>query len=139
LTLATLPSYTQRVARKKESTVLVVDDERGVRESLHFLLDPHFKVEAVASGEAALTMLQNRKFDVVVLDLAMPGMSGIETLVKIREVDLEVEVVITTGYGSRQSASEIARLRAFDLVTKPFDSAHIVSIVRGAANARREA
>jgi two-component system nitrogen regulation response regulator NtrX len=119
--------------------VLVIDDERGVRESLRFLLDAHFKVEVVASGEAALTLLQDRKFDVVVLDLAMPGMSGLETLVKIREVDREVEVVITTGYGSKQSAAEIARLRAFGLVTKPFDSARILSMVRGAANARHEA
>ena len=115
------------------------DDERGVRESLRFLLEPYFEVATVESGEAALKALAEQKFVVVVLDLAMPGMSGIETLARIRKSNADVEVVITTGYGSQQSEAEIARLRAFELVTKPFESARIVSIVRGAASAGRKA
>jgi DNA-binding NtrC family response regulator len=119
--------------------VLVVDDERGVRESLRFLLEPDFTVEAVSSGEAALEALGTRTFDVVILDLAMPGMNGVETLEKIRAIDPDVEVVVSTGYSSIKATGDIGRLRAYRVVQKPFHSADIVSIVRGAARARREA
>jgi DNA-binding NtrC family response regulator len=118
--------------------VLVIDDERGVRESLRFLLEPHFAVETVAGGEAALVALGVQTFDVVVLDLAMPDMNGVETLEKIRAIDPDVEVVVSTGYGSNKATADVARLRAYCVVQKPFDSAGIVSIVRGAARARRE-
>jgi DNA-binding NtrC family response regulator len=118
--------------------VLVVDDERGVRESLHFLLEPHFTVEIASSGEAALALLAERTFDVVVLDLAMPDLNGVETLERIRAIDPRVEVVISTGYGSKTATADVARLGAYRLVQKPFNSAEIVSIVRGAARARRE-
>src|SRR6266542_614825 len=80
--------------------VLVVDDEEGVRESLRFLLDRHFCVRTVSSGESALRALREEPVDVVLLDLTMPGLGGVETLAKIREVDDAVEVVIVTGYGS---------------------------------------
>jgi DNA-binding NtrC family response regulator len=123
----------------RPSSVLVVDDERGVRESLRFLLEPHFTVEIVSDGQAALVALSARTFDVVVLDLAMPGMSGVETLEKIRTIDPDVEVVVSTGYGSNKATADVARLRAYRVVQKPFHSADIVSIVRDAARARREA
>ena len=126
------------VTAGKQPSVLVVDDERGVRESLRFLLDAHFEVEVVPSGEAALEALRGRAFDVVVLDLAMPGMSGVETLEQIRATDSEVEVVISTGYGSKKTTAEVTRLRAYHLVQKPFNSREIVQIVRDAARARRE-
>ncbi len=116
----------------------MVDDERGVRESLRLLLEPHFTVEAVSSGEAALDALGTRSFDVVILDLAMPGMNGVETLEKLRAIDRDVEVVVSTGYGSNKATADVARLRAYRVVQKPFHSADIVSIVRGAALARRD-
>ena len=127
------------VAPAPPSSVLVVDDERGVRESLRFLLEPHFTVETVSSGEAAIDVLRDRTFDVVILDLAMPGMNGVETLEKVRAIDPDVEVVVSTGYGSHKATADVARLRAYGVVQKPFHSADIVAIVRGAALARREA
>jgi DNA-binding NtrC family response regulator len=118
--------------------VLVVDDERGVRESLRFLLEPHFHVHAVASGEAAVAVLREQRADVVLLDLAMPGLSGVETLAKIREIDEDVEVVIVTGYGSSHDTEEAERLRAFDFVTKPLDAARLVSTIRRAEASHRQ-
>jgi DNA-binding NtrC family response regulator len=117
--------------------VLVVDDERGVRESLRFLLEPHFRVHAVTNGEAAVAVLREQHVGVVLLDLTMPGWSGVETLARMREVDDDVEVVIVTGYGSSHDTQEAERLRAFDFVTKPLDSARLLSTVRRAEESHR--
>jgi FixJ family two-component response regulator len=117
--------------------VLVVDDEEGVRESLRFLLDRHFRVRTVSSGESALRALREEPVDVVLLDLTMPGLGGVETLAKIRELDDAVEVVIVTGYGSYQTAVDVLRLRAFDYITKPVNSERVLSIVRRAEESRR--
>jgi DNA-binding response OmpR family regulator len=119
------------------SAVLVVDDEPGVRESLRFLLNPSYRVLTVSSGEEALETLRAETVDVVLLDLTMPGIGGVETLAKIREIDDAVEVVIITGYFSYQSAVEALRLRAFDYITKPLDSARVQSVVRRAEASRQ--
>jgi DNA-binding response OmpR family regulator len=119
------------------SSVLVVDDEPGVRESLRFLLNPSYRVLTVSSGEEALETLRAETVDVVLLDLTMPGIGGVETLAKIREIDDAVEVVIITGYFSYQSAVEALRLRAFDYITKPLDSARVQSVVRRAEASRK--
>jgi YesN/AraC family two-component response regulator len=116
---------------------LVVDDEPGVRESLRFLLNPSYRVLTASSGEEALEALRAEAVDVVLLDLTMPGIGGVETLAKIREIDEAVEVVIITGYFSFQSAVEALRLRAFDYITKPLDSARVQSVVRRADASRK--
>jgi DNA-binding response OmpR family regulator len=120
-----------------QSAVLVVDDEPGVRESLRFLLSPSYRVRTVSSGEEALEALRTEPIDVVLLDLTMPGIGGVETLGRIREIDQAVEVVIITGYFSYQSAVEALRLRAFDYITKPLDSGRVQSVVRRAEASRR--
>lgn len=112
--------------------VLIVDDERGVRESLRLLLDRHFRLHAVARGEAAIELLREQEIGVVLLDLAMPGLSGLETLAKIREIDQRVEVIIVTAYGSAKDEQEAERLGAFDWVTKPLDGKLLIKTVRSA-------
>jgi FixJ family two-component response regulator len=120
-----------------QSAVLVVADAPGVRESLRFLLSPSYRVRTVSSGEEALEALRTEPIDVVLLDLTMPGIGGVETLGRIREIDHAVEVVIITGYFSYQSAVEALRLRAFDYITKPLDSGRVQSVVRRAEASRR--
>jgi FixJ family two-component response regulator len=119
-----------------QSAVLVADDEPGVRESLRFLLSPSYRVRTVSSGEEALEALRTEPIDVVLLDLTMPGIGGVETLGRIREIDQAVEVVIITGFFSYQSAVEALRLRAFDYITKPLDSGRVQSVVRRAEASR---
>lgn len=119
------------------ASVLVVDDERGPREALQIILGPHFQVFAVESGEEALEIVQSRRIDVATLDLKMPGLSGPETLRRLREIDPSLEVVIVTGYGSFENALEVLRLRAFDYVSKPFQPGRILEAVRQAAASRR--
>lgn len=118
-------------------TVLIVDDERGPRESLRLILGYHFRVVSAESGEEAVAILGSEPVDVVTLDLKMPGLSGPETLARMRELDPAIEVVIVTGYGSFESAVEVLKLRAFDYITKPFDAEAILEVVRKAAECRR--
>ena len=93
--------------------VLVVDDESAIRESLQGVLeDEGYKVAAAATGEAAIESVQNQSFDLVLLDIWLPGIDGLETLERIRELDNSPEVIIISG-------SDYTPSMAPDLGTKP--------------------
>lgn len=114
-------------------SVLIVDDEVGTREALRMILEPHFLVLTADSGVRALEILKRQSVSVMTLDLRMPELSGPETLIKVRETNSELEVVIVTGHASYAEAMRALRLRAFDLVCKPFESNQVLETVRRAA------
>jgi two-component system response regulator AtoC len=113
--------------------VLVVDDERKMRRLLQMLLES-LGLESVAadSGEEALALAQAEHFDLVMTDLRLPAMSGLDLLRALREGDAAVPVIVLTAYGSVQSAVEAMKLGAFDYVLKPFDVEAVEQIVRNA-------
>ncbi len=114
-------------------TILVVDDEAGVRASLTGILsDEGFTVEAVESGEAALAALGARRYDLVLLDVWLPGQDGLEVLEKIRESDAELPVVVISGHGTIETAVKAVRLGAQDFVEKPLSLEKTVLSVRNA-------
>jgi DNA-binding NtrC family response regulator len=117
--------------------VLVVDDERGPRLALQLILQRQFQVITAENGEAALELLRNQSIDAVTLDLKMPGLGGANTLAMIRDIDPELPVIVITGYGSYESAVKALKLRAFDYISKPFDSKKILQVVTGAIEERR--
>ena len=81
--------------------ILIVDDESGIRESLKGVLDDEgFRTELAESGEACLRLLEKQSFDVVLLDVWLPGIDGLETLQKVREVDNPPEVIMISGHGT---------------------------------------
>src|SRR5881397_1613426 len=125
-------------AMSLRSRVLVVDDEMGVRESLRAILHGECDVVTAASGEAALDALARDGVDVMTLDLKMPGLGGIGVLERAKQIDPDLEVLIITGYGSLDTAVQGIRLRAFDYLSKPFDSAQVRRLVARAI-ARRAA
>jgi DNA-binding NtrC family response regulator len=114
-------------------TVLVVDDERSVRDSLRVTLEQYFRVLTADRGTVALRILEREPVSVMTLDLRMPGWSGPETLLEVREVNSDVEVVIVTAYSSYTEAMRAIRLSAFDMVSKPFEIEHLLDTVRRAA------
>ena len=118
-------------------TVLVVDDEEGVRQSFHRLLESRFRVLSASSGERALDLVRHEDPDVVTLDLMMPGLSGVETLARIREITPDLAVIVVTGVGSYEAAVEALRLRAFDFISKPWDSHQVLSSIERAERSRR--
>ncbi len=117
--------------------MLVADAEEGVRQSLRLLLEPRFRVFAAESGEQAVEIVRREEPDVVVLDLEMPGLSGVETLARIRDLSPSTEVIAVTGASPQDLAVEILRLRAFDYVTKPVDERRVVEIVERAEKTRQ--
>jgi len=101
-------------------TILIVDDEPGVRSSLSGVLrDEGYSVEAVSTGEACLDRLTRGPIDLIVLDVWMPGMDGLATLQKLRERQVDTQVVLISGHGSIESAVKAIKLGAFDFVEKP--------------------
>jgi DNA-binding NtrC family response regulator len=101
--------------------ILVVDDETVVREGLRRVLEgDQYDVETCASGRSALDLMQERDFDLVVTDLKMPGMSGLEVLKAVKILQAEVPVIIITGYSTVDTAVEAMKNGAIDYIAKPF-------------------
>lgn len=117
----------------KGSKLLLVDDEKIFADNMAALLgNRHYKVTAVYDGQSAIQALQDENFDVVVLDLKMPGMDGLATLKEIKHQDLLTEILLLTGHGSIEAAVEALRLGAYDFLTKPCDIDQLVEKIEGA-------
>ncbi|MGH0029351.1 MAG: HD domain-containing phosphohydrolase [Myxococcota bacterium] len=120
------------------ATVLIVDDERGPRESLRMILAPTHRVVCAKTGSEALELLESEPVDVVTLDLNMPGMLGDEVMRTVREKHPHVEIIVITGCGSLESATEGIRFGICDYLQKPFDVVQVMGAVTRAL-ARRKA
>jgi two-component system nitrogen regulation response regulator NtrX len=114
-------------------TILIVDDEPGVRTALTGVLrDEGYTVEAVASGEACLDRVARGPVDLIVLDVWLPGMDGLATLARLRERQIDVQVVLISGHGNIESAVRAIKMGAFDFVEKPLSLDKTVLVVRNA-------
>jgi len=109
--------------------VLVIDDEVGPRESLRMLLKPDYQVRTADCVEAGIKLLKEKSPDTIVMDIRMPGMTGIDGLRKIREIDPHLSVIMLTGFGALETARKALRLGANDYVSKPFDATEMREII----------
>ena len=109
--------------------VLVIDDEMGPRESLRMLLKPIYQVHTADSVEIGLKLLNEKKPDAIVMDIRMPGMTGIEGLRRIRQIDPHLSVIMLTGFGALETAKEALRLGATDYISKPFDAREMREVI----------
>jgi DNA-binding NtrC family response regulator len=115
------------------SKILLVDDEVVFTTNMGKLLTNRgYKVTAANSGDAAIQALEKESFDVVVLDLKMPGMDGLTTLKEIKKLGLFTETLILTGHGSIDTALEAIKLGAYDYLTKPCEIDDLVGKLEGA-------
>ena len=118
-------------------SILIVDDEPGVRSALGGVLrDEGYEVDAVDSGEACLERLARQTYEVVVLDIWLPGMDGLATLARMGERQIDVQVVIISGHGNIESAVRAIKMGAFDFVEKPLSLEKTVLVVRNAIRQR---
>src|SRR4051812_3647394 len=119
-------------------SILVVDDEAGGRGSLAGILgDEGYRVEVAESGEAALGVLESRRYDLILLDVWLPGMDGLEVLARVRTLDAEVPVVVISGHGSIETAVKAVRMGAQDFVEKPLALEKTLLVVKNALRRRK--
>src|SRR6476646_2668568 len=118
--------------------LLVVDDEAGIRESLSLILkDEGYHVEAVASAEEALQRAASGDIEVVLLDVWLPGIDGLEALSRLQAASRPPAVIMISGHGTIETAVRATKLGAFDFIEKPLSLEKIIVLVRNAIQQRR--
>jgi two-component system nitrogen regulation response regulator GlnG len=119
--------------------LLLIDDEADVQYSFQRIFDsPEIELTTASSGEEALRLLPKVKPDLVLMDVRMGGMTGLETLRRIRQIDSKLLVILMTAYGTTQTAIEAMKLGAYDYLLKPFDVPKLKDLVQNALKAARD-
>ena len=128
----------ERSSRKPELVkVLVVDDDVAVLEALKLVLVLEgFDVVEAESGEVAVATVKAGAFDVAITDLMMPGMSGLETLTALKQIDPTLQVIIASGFLTEEVAAECLDLGALAYIRKPFELEDLFSLMRRALHER---
>jgi len=115
-------------------SILVVDDEESVRDSLYnWFIDDGYDVESAENAKQALARIQARDFDILLVDIKMPGMDGMELQRRIRSLNKESIIIIMTAFASVDTAVQALKDGAFDYITKPFDPDDLSHLIRNAA------
>jgi len=118
--------------------ILVVDDELGVRDSLYnWFKEDGYRVGTAEDAKKALNKLQKASWDIVLLDIKMPGMDGMELQKRIKEIDTNIIVIMITAYASVDTAVQALKEGAFDYITKPFDPDDMSHLIRNAVAQRK--
>ncbi len=119
--------------KKKMKSILVVDDERSIRIPAQVFLEAEdYSVDIAEDAKAALEVLRSKSIDVVLTDIILPGMSGLDLLRRIREMSLDIQVIMMTGEPNLETASEALRLGALDYLQKPIGKNGLLKAVRNA-------
>ena len=120
------------------NSILIIDDDDQLRNSFKKLLSEEgYQVDSAASGEAGLSIVKKKVPDIVILDMRLPGMNGLETFRAIRKIEPKLPVIIMTAFGTTETAIEATKLGAFDYILKPFDIPDMLSLVKQAISASR--
>ncbi len=120
-----------------KSRILVVDDEPGARQSLEVILEDQYEVLSAGSGQEALEILQKTSVELILLDVNMPEMDGLETLRRIKQQEEEVDVIMVSALNLARKAVDAIKMGAYDYITKPYEPEDILSTVARVMNKRR--
>ncbi len=121
----------------RKEKILIVDDEKIVRESLfHWFEEDNYQVDTAEDGESALQKYEKEKYDLLLVDMKMPGMSGLDLLSKIKEIDKDALIILITAFASVPTAITALKNGAFDYVTKPVDPDELAHLVNKALEQR---
>jgi DNA-binding NtrC family response regulator len=118
-------------------TILIVDDELGARESLEVILEDDFKALSAGTSEEALTLIQKVPIDLVLLDVHMPEMDGLEVLRRIKAQDEDIDVIMVSALNLARKAVQAIKLGAYDYITKPYEPEDILSAVNRVMDNRK--
>jgi DNA-binding NtrC family response regulator len=118
---------------EKKIAILIVDDEESVRESLnHWFTEDGYRVECAENAKKALSILESDAFDIILTDLKMPGMDGLELLQRIKTLNKDSIIIVMTAFATVDTAVKALKEGAFDYVTKPFDPDDLSHLIRNA-------
>ena len=119
---------------EKKISILIVDDEESVRNSLNlWFTEDGFRVECAENAKKALSILQDKNFDIILADLKMPGMDGLEMLRRIKSLNKDSIVIVMTAFATVDTAVKALKDGAFDYITKPFDPDDLSHLIRNAS------
>ncbi|WP_319501563.1 response regulator [uncultured Draconibacterium sp.] len=119
---------------KTSISILIVDDEESVRDSLYnWFIEDGYEVDSAANAKEALSKIESGKFDIILADIKMPGMDGLEMHRRIKEFDSAAIVIVMTAFASVETAVQALKDGAFDYITKPFDPDDLSHLIRNAA------
>jgi DNA-binding NtrC family response regulator len=118
----------------KKTSILIVDDEESVRDSLYsWFMEDGYHVECAENASKALSILEADSFDIILADIKMPGMDGLEMLRRIKSLRKDSIVIIMTAFATVDTAVQALKDGAFDYVTKPFDPDDLSHLIRNAS------
>lgn len=117
---------------QRKARILIVDDDAGARESLELIVEDHFDCQSADDGVRAFELVRKIPFDLVLLDITMPKMSGIETLKHIKNHDASIQVIMISAVDRAAEAATSLKAGAFDYITKPFDPDHVLKAIEAA-------
>ena len=113
-------------------TILVVDDEKKIRNIIRLLLkSENYDVLTAESGEEAVLISTKNNIDIALLDLNLPGMDGLETMKKLKELHKSIQYVFITAHGDIKTAVEAIKLGSYNFISKPFDNDELLGILSG--------
>lgn len=120
------------------ASILIIEDKESMRKMLSKTLETEgFEVDSFADGQEALNKVKEKQFDLVLTDVKLPNSDGIEVLKNIKDIDPDITVIVMTAFGTVETAVQAMKLGAFDFLTKPFDTEHMVVLVKKAIETRR--
>lgn len=135
-----LHEYHEQKASLKEhlmTSILIVDDDETIRDTLYDLFSSDYLCHAASTAEQALSFIQEQSYDLVLTDISMPGLSGLELIGTIRQRQPDTLVIVITGISDHSHAQGLIRLGAFDYILKPFRLEEVEARVAGALETRR--
>ncbi len=118
-------------------TILIVDDDRAIRYSLKRMLEEKYSILTAQNGEEALDQVKSSSPDLIIMDIKMPGRSGMELLKEIKSIDPKSLVIMMTAYGTTETAIEAMKYGAFDYILKPFPILQMKQLVEKAILLRK--
>lgn len=118
------------MSKPAKPVILICDDEEGIRESFKLILEDQYDLKFATNGVEALEMLKTFTPALMMLDIKMPKIHGLEILKSVKKLKPKLPVIIVTGYQSVEMAQEALNLGAADYIPKPFESKQIINIVR---------
>ncbi len=124
--------------KTQQSSILVVDDELSVRDSLSkWFKEDGYRVGAAENANRALSLMNEGPWDVILLDIKMPGMDGLELQKRLKEIDKEAAIIMVTAFAAVDSAVQALKEGAFDYITKPVDPEHLSHLVQNALRTKK--